>query len=623
MAINIFSGSSGPKRSGGLAAGASSRAQNAKQALTAPASGVSSDSGSTAVASTGILSKVGNLAKKALPLAAKYLPGVAGTVAKLAENVFNDPEWWQSVPGSGVTLNVPLQDQAMGHLDAGPIKSFTDIQEFAEVRAIRPPFMEFPSLESGAMASAGYVFQPSDNMVTQYLMPEIRKVANAVVLQDANDYATVLASHATIYALWRNLKKYDFLLKHGQTYLPNTNDVAFPILQVANAAYLQSTINRLEEYLRANVRIPHTLCEYLAWRFGRIYKANSSAKSTCVLYNVLSMGAPLSHYDDLITRLMNVISSTPELQKANADLYNAYASHDMEVEIADETQFSYDKKEFLLRTNQNFATDFDEERTALYDTSVVMLDSDMDNPTTFMSSTVSTTGKDGAGKRTVLFPTLCVIFWTYVTDVAHFGTFVLSGTTGAPVSADRWPEWIVPALSSNNWRATYHFEGYSPLGAAGKSPNGNKYRVVSRLDSSLVLALCKATELYNAGVFQAAVQIKGDVPTSAQGLFRTTSDTIQYDGPNGWTDLPFAQGYQTITAGGKTFEVRIVNFDATMLAQDTGLVPFEVMANEHVFAFANLVDITRTSSLSYKKAEKLVAKDVANMVDTMDVATAK
>ena len=187
-----------------------------------------------------------------------------------------------------MTTNDPLQTITMG--------SYTVATAAKQLDQIRPAFLEFRSARPTTIGgvSQDFCMFVDQRMVTQYLMPQVRKVINAVTLQDAADYASALEVNATIYALWRNLQKWDFLLKHGQTFLPTIADGAFPMLTNASAAFLQSTITRLEEYLRANVRLPHTLCEYLTWRYGRVFRSNASAKAAFVMYDLVILFLTLS-----------------------------------------------------------------------------------------------------------------------------------------------------------------------------------------------------------------------------------------------------------------------------------------------------------------------------------------
>jgi hypothetical protein len=393
MAINIYSGSSRSSGKPVNSASSSTRAQAAKAALGGNA--VASDSGNTAVKSPGILGKAGNLIGNVAGIASKFLPGAYGTVAGLLADTLNDPEWWQSVPGEQITLNTPLIVASAG----------TDGDNGRKIFNLRPAIAEFTAMGTGQDYD---VVLPTDKMITQYLMPEIRKVVNAVPLQAASSYSAVLKAHASAYAAWRTLKKYDYLLKHGQTYLPNMNVALFPLLRVENAAWLQSTINRIEEYLRANVRIPHTLCEYLAWRYGRIYKSVDSQKAALIMYNFLPLTSSVDAWNNALASLMAVPTATEENQKANADLYNSYFDHDLMVEIRDDTQLRYDPKEFALRTNLDVkATGRNFKEIPVY------LDSKLDNATVFMASTVSTYALDESGVPAVLFPVRALNVYTH------------------------------------------------------------------------------------------------------------------------------------------------------------------------------------------------------------------
>ena len=532
MAINIFQNGGGKSKAKVNQASNSTRAQQAKSVLAAPSE--ASSSGNVAVKTGGSLSKVGNFIGKAAGVASKFLPGVGGAIAKGVANLFNDPEWWQSVPGNALTLNAPLiARQAIGTVEDLELPFFNERVAIGDVCSA-----------SSASGTDITVLNPTINMVTQYLMPEVRKVVNAIPLQDAASYRNVISINATTYALWRQLKKVDYFLKHGTTYIPNTNDVAFPILQVENASWLQSTINRLEEYLRANVRLPHTMCEYLAWRFGRIYKSNNSAKSAIIMYNVLPLTAPISEYNTLIQKLFSAISSTAASQMANTDLYNAYIDHDFMVDIPDSTQFVYDLKEFMLRTNMDIGTVDVAMNTSI---NPIVIDSSMDNPTTFMASTVSTFGTDASSNNDVvqLVQTVAMYCYEFINDTIP--------------GADATKAWAEPITAGSKWAST-------SVAALTHTPGAATAASVMFLKK---LQVCKALDLYNKDLY-----------------------------------VKLLDGY----------------YDMTALSIDMGTVEDPVIGIEQTFAFANMVDINRKTSMSYAKAEKLIARDTANLIDTLDVA---
>lgn len=559
MAINIFQGGKPSKGSTPKSSpSASVRARNAINALAKPSA--TSDSGNTAVAKSGTLSKVGNTVGKIAGIASKFLPGIGGTIAKGISNIFNDPEWWQSVPGDAVTVNAPLR--------LNPVKYGANA---ALVRRFRPAIGEFTSSYIESQTLHHTVIAPSQQMITQYLMPEIRKVINAVPLQSAQDYSQVLCANATLYAMWHELKKIDYMCKHGQTYLANMNDPLFPLYQVQNAAWLQSTIGRLEEYLRANVRLPHTLCEYIAWRYGRVYKSNNSTKAGIIMYNVVPMQSPNdpSIWDSQIANYMAVPSSTPALQAANADLYNVYIDHDIMVEVKEDTQFRYDAKEFCLRTNLDLRSTFPPS-SEVEDNDAVFIDSLLDNPTTFMASTVSTMGLDMTGTPTCLFP------------VKEFNIFVpidpTQRSTNYPtVRAGNYANSVAFCFqhTGSDWMSA----GYNlPL----TTPTANTTMTDSELLRSYAAAsLLKALDVYNKEIF----------------VTTFIDDTTQ--------------------------AVLVRYWDITSIDMDMGEVPASVIGNEHVYAFANLIDIRRKHSQSYREAETLVAKETANLIEKLDVASSK
>lgn len=565
MAINIFQGGKTSSNKPVNSAAASTRAQNAQAALATPSS--TSNSGATAVANSGTLGKVGSLVGKVAGTAAKFLPGVGGMVAKGMANLLNDPEWWQSVPGDAVTLNQPLR----------PIKYGTD-------HALRFAIGEFANPTD---ILGGYIMQPSLTQVTQYLMPQIRKVVNAVPLQSATSYQIVLQVNAELYAYWRTCKKFRYMMTHGQPYLANMNVRLFPLFQTENSAALDAIINRLEEFLRSNVRLPHTLCEYLAWRYGRVYRSVNSAKAALILYDAFPITRTPAEINARIAKLMSDVASSQELQAANADMYNAYFDHDLLVEIKDDTQFSYDPKEFALRTNLDLVENND--YVSLEDPNPVYLDSALDNPTAFMASTVSTRGLDVDGTPANLFPvkrlTAYIPLGASLNNVAAPIFLIPDYSEGADIIPTPGEQLIhaerglmVPYADDTNW-ALFHIT-YRVL-----HTDYAETLSMEGVDSFLLaFTALKALDIYNKNLRLYCNLFKrdGDVVTGAGDLI----------------------------------------VDASAPAFDMALVPDTTIGQEQVYAFANLVDVSRKHSLSYKAAEKMVAKEVANTVESLDVATA-
>jgi hypothetical protein len=603
MAINIYSGGSNAGATGKRTPSNSSAAQRA-EATTRAVGGdaVASDSGSTAVKATGTLGKIaGTVGKVANFL--KFAPGPIGSIASLVGKVANkvaetnDPEWWNSIPGDGVSTNDPLQliDQGTTNIEAVPEK---------KMGTVRPSFLEFSQFDrlrgGGYDIDSASVINPSNQMITQYLMPDVRKVINAVVLQDASSYRKVLMVNATLYALWRQLKKIDHFVKRGKTYLPNVNVEGFPIMQVGNASFLQSFITRLEEYLHSNVRLPHTLCEYLTWRFGRTYKTARSAKSAFVMYNVMALSSTITNIDNAISLLMTTISSDPTLQKANSDIYNAYKDHDQEVVVALEGEEIYDPKEFVLRTNLDI-----DDSSLYWDNNKVenniLMDSDLDNPTTFMASTVSC-------RVSVTQPPLFPV--NHATGYAYFGeSDEYESLNGAGVG--------ICEITKND--GTYAEDDFINDAVAGKSfrhLSGGWFYLEIHAGALLVGNDAAMEEQINSGNYWACKSYEGFTAIITTLLFCKTMEFY-----NVGIYVPFGFYHVPASISGAVVDVHGLSFrDATSLAQDSAIVPDLIIVNEQVMAFANLVCDEHKNKTTYRQVERRVAKDVANMVEQIPMA---
>lgn len=270
------------------------------------------------------------------------------------------------------------------------------------------------------------------------------------------------------------------------------------------------------------------------------------------MYNVYPITSSIETYNTMISRLFSAISADQATQMANTDVFNAYLDHDYQVQIADATQFVYDLKEFMLRTNLNIAP---HPASAInVPLNPVVVDSSMDNPTAFMASTVSTLGTDASSDGAV-----CQLLHCTAARCYEF----VNGKTVTAQDGQVMKTWVAPILSDSKW-------GVTTITSAIYDTAAPDFEVASLLKQ---LQICKALDVYNKGIF-----------------------------------------FKTDMGSG------VANFDLTSLSIDMGTVEDPVIGIEQTFAFANMVDISRKSSMSYAKAEKLVARDTANLIDSLDVA---
>jgi hypothetical protein len=292
-------------------------------------------------------------------------------------------------------------------------------------------------------------------------------------------------------------------------------------------------------------------------------------KAGCVLYDVISISANPTQWDTALRALMAIPTSSTGRQAANADLYNAYFDHDLMVEIRDDTQFTYDRKEFALRTNLDIVST---QGTSSDDPNFVYLDSALDNPTAFMASTVSTLWYDSSTSTTrSLFPTGVMRILMYVPAGVPGSTDPTTKITSLCALAD-FPTsiaWRRPSAGSD-WLEL--FVVFSPISVSGGVVNANEVA-----GFITVMQALKAMDVYNKDFL------------------------VQYE--------------QQSNSG-----TAVCSVDVSAPDFDLAMVQDYTIEQEQVYAFANLVDQTRKHSMSYKAAEKLVTREAAGLIDQLDVA---
>lgn len=294
-------------------------------------------------------------------------------------------------------------------------------------------------------------------------------------------------------------------------------------------------------------------------------------ESSLVIYNVLPISLSLADYQKVVNLILGYVANTEnpvygetytvtptEKQAAQSDLFNAYQHHVMDVEIREDTQFIYDPKEFVLRTNldvigntENLLWAWQESsstepnlitspaRAIRPDPEIIYMDSELDNKTTFMASTVSTNGTAS---------TLSVPLFPVRAAIAHYAgrikrgniqsqpacVVVKEGKKYSSLFRDTPGTWSYLFLSSFMGRAI----GF-PEAAANYTP-----MLIQMLNCAI--GACVGFDLYNAEIYP--------LQNLSEGTFV----------PNNLLDItaPFA---------------------------DMGRIEPELLQNSQVYAFANLV----------------------------------
>jgi len=332
-------------------------------------------------------SKVGSVISKIADVGSKLLPGPMGLLAKGIGSLFNDPEWWMRYGATGLTTNAPLR-----LLPRGPINGVDTVVDD------RPFLLEHVSSAALRYADGYDVNNPGEPLdvisvvnvpeeyVTSFIIPQVRHVLNAVPLQPNGHYGIAYQAACTLVAMKYNLRKLIRAIQNQSPVLPPYLTVA-PITAPENYATLQALILRIDTTLKTRVRLPDITHEVLQWRFGRVYKSRDTEKASWVMYNVLPLGASIDCYTELVKHLENLLARTAQ---ANADLFNAYASHKQDHELSEGTDIAYDLEEFILRTNVDVGSD--SEHFGVSTSGILNLfymDSALDNKNVFQATVTS------------------------------------------------------------------------------------------------------------------------------------------------------------------------------------------------------------------------------------------
>lgn len=498
-------------------------------------------------AATGGSGTVKNLIGTGLNILGGIAPGPIGMVAKLAGQVLNDDEWWMNDPGTELTTNLPTMTHVMSEAADN------------NFMALRPALGEFVSdfgdlivNDEVQTADIPRVINLSQDRVDTYVVPKIRKVVNAVALQPTEHYRYCLELSIATYSMWQYLKKVRYMAENVRPYYPNMVSEQFcPLMLPEYKAQLDSYIAQLETKLRSSVRIPHTTAQYLAWRFGRIYKSNQSKKSGLIVYNPIpfSYGViPPSGVSDtaryvstIVERLCAGFSKYPQ---ALADLFNTFDGHTWQVNIDDNTQFAFDYKEFVLRTNlEIISADRVESST---NPKLVIMDSELTNRTTFMSGTLSTIGRVGS-TTSALFPVSeCTVF-----------IYALNGTMKVWLDSNQGDNVSAPNHATNNgdsyasW-VKVPIKPQLAILASNRAADFSESAIRTYASVVFQAACCKYLDIYN--------------------MFLCTCFCLD-------------DNY--------SFTGETTGYDLTGITIDSGLVAIDIIGTEHNYACANLFSDTK------------------------------
>jgi len=393
-------------------------------------------------------------------------PGPIGAIAKGIGSFFNSPTWWSAYQSGGLTTNVPLRITSKQRIT--PTTGTTNGLADAELR----PFLleiissQYGPLQSDSSTNARFVCQIIPDQFTAFILPQIRHVLNAIPLQSNENYIDVLNAAATLFAIKNNLKMFRELILRQMPHIPAFLATC-PIASPQYFAQMEALIKRIEYALEARVRLPHTMIQYLNWRYGRVFTTNPSAKAAWVMYTVVPLGAAYLDWRNTVQALEAIIT---QRSQATADLFNAYQTHNQVDNLPEDTLIHYDSKEFVLRTNIDFGG-AQTQGVPSWVANLFIMDSDLDNDTTFIASTVSanTSSAPGyAGSAYSLFPISEINAWM----------FVPGANTGATLdlwynpSSDNLTGYIFLAALSNNVQTLNSNNLASSVATTATNPNG-------------------------------------------------------------------------------------------------------------------------------------------------------
>lgn len=507
-----------------------------------------------------IMSGVGSIAN----IAGSVLPGPIGLIAKTAGKVLNDDEWWENERGNEATMNQPLAFRNYTVKYGNTTKT---------VWAPRPGILCFSGSgqtvvrpNNTPVAITNPVMDFDSGEFTSYVIPAVRKVVNATDLRDVGEYQQVFIATVMLYATRAHLRKIRDLTQMKKPFMPDYTDGSFPILTAANKAWLDSTIEHLDLKLKSSARLPHTLCQYLTWRFGRVFRMSDSARSGIVIYSpAFALDTALTNWDTYIANAFDLIAEFPQ---AYLDLYNAWDTHEQNITIPEDTKFRYDCKEFCLRLNLSVNASYPSNKFTGIPRPVV-IDSDLNNQATFMATTMSTEAgvrsnfTPGTAAVSCLFPVGHAYIYAYFTNEFISAT---GGNTSYVYTPCQTP------LSSHHW-------GYLDVQPQLINTDTDPSTSVS---STVHVALqCFMVSYYNC---QQYVAFK------------------YYDSA--------ASNYKD------------VYIDVTAMSMDTGFVEEAALTNEHEYALANLASDTKHYDTRGEKRQEAIKETLDVVKELPPVPTA-
>lgn len=457
---------------------------------------------------------IGDLVKKAAPVAANFIPGV-GPLASQLLSTLNDDEWFDKYNSAGASFNEMLTTKVIIAPDSTRKKPKISVQP-------RAAFMRFATDVALGNKSLKDIYGSS-------LLATIRDKTNNVLVSNVEDYYTAFASSARLLAIYYTLEKYTMFAKTQPINIP-VIDQLIEGISPTNINKLNGMKESLKNFISSTIRLPYALTEAIRWRFGTMFHTFNTGQPGFVTYDIINIIE--FHADSLQIDIQQLQAEIMNAGRASADIYTTFKNH---IQRLDVEKAHYDEKEFNLRHNLTLGEFENLKGEFLFD---LIKDSRLANSPAVQASTLSTniwTPSSNVHTNLALFPVeveLDINGPLTISRIYHYITHDLDSykltdpqlTFLKSVSKSGWN-----AIDMGNFYNDLHYvEDSSSTGKIQLASNTTRNTIADLVSNNLVTSLAASMGIYRKAL---RTGFRYD-PLSASYVeldFKMDSDLISYD----------------------------------------------------------------------------------------------